>query len=261
MNHISTRHQLQTGARHSVRAVTRAVLSIACACLIAGCQTGERPAAVFQPYNPPEFATMAAVPGAPSPVRSRTPVFAPPDLPASVTNAMAGPATNTSQSIILREGDALKIVFPGAANLNTDQFIRRDGKITLQLVGEITAAGMTPTQLQEEILKRYADQLLTKEVSVSVYSSTFPVFVTGAVMRPGKILVDRSLNVLEAVMEAGGFDYSKADTKRILVIRNENGVLKNIRINLKTALDGKASQPISVKHSDIIYVPEKFQWF
>jgi len=73
--------------------------------------------------------------------------------------------------------------------------------------------------------------------------------------------VDRPLNVLEAVMEAGGFDYSKADTKRILVIRNENGVLKNIRINLKTALDGKASQPVSVKHSDIIYVPERFQWF
>ena len=260
MNHISTGHQLQTRARHSVRAVTCAVLSIACACLIAGCQTGDRQAAVFQPYNPPEFATMAAVPDAPS-VRSRTPVFAPPNLPASVTNAMAGPATNTSQSIILREGDVLKIIFPGAPNLSSAQPIRRDGKITLQLVGEITAAGMTPTQLQEEILKRFGDQLVTKEVSVSVESSTFPVFVTGAVMRPGKILVDRSLNVLEAVMEAGGFDYAKANTKRVLVIRNENGVLKNFRLNLKAALDGKASEPFSVKPSDIIYVPERFQWF
>ena len=236
MNHISTRHQSQTRARHSVRAVTCAILSVACACLITGCQTSERQAAAFQPYNPP-------------------------GLPASVTNTMAGPAINTSQSIILREGDALKIVFPGAVNLNTDQFIRRDGKITLQLVGEITAAGMTPTQLQEEILKRYADQLLTKEVSVSVYSSTFPVFVTGAVIRPGKILVDRPLNALEAVMEAGGFDYSKANTKKILVIRNENGVTKNFRLNLKAALDGKPSEPFSVKPSDIIYVPERFQWF
>jgi len=261
MNHISTRHQLQTRARHSVRAVTCAVLSIACACLIAGCQTGDRQAAVFQPYHPPEFATMPPVPDAPSPVRSRTPVFAPPDLPASVTNAMAGPATNTSQSIILREGDIVKILFPGAANLNTLQLIRRDGKITMQLVGEITAAGLTPTQLQEEILKRYANQLQTKEISVSVESSTFPVFVTGAVMRPGKILVDRSLNVLEAVLEAGGPDYSKANTKKVLLIRNENGVMRNFKLNLKAALDGKASEPVSVKPSDIIYVPERFQWF
>ncbi len=255
MNHIPTRHPLQTRARHSVRAVTCAVLYIACA----GCQTGERQA-VFQPYALPGFTNaVAAVPDAP--VRSRTPVFEPQSLPASLTNAMAEPAANTSQSIILREGDLVKILFPGAANLNTLQPIRRDGKITMQLVGEITAAGLTPTQLQEEILKRYANQLQTKEISVSVESSTFPVFVTGAVIRPGKILVDKSLNVLEAVLEAGGFDYSKANTKKVLLIRNENGVMKNFRLNLKTALEGKASEPFSVKPSDIIYVPERFQWF
>src|SRR5437773_3464776 len=260
MNHIPTRHQLQTRARHSVRAVTCAVLSIACACLITGCQTGERQAAAFQPYALPGF-TNAVAAGPDAPVRGRTPVFEPQSLPASVTNAMAEPATNTSQSLILREGDVLKIVFPGAPNLSTMQLIRRDGKITLQLVGEITAAGLTPTQLQEEILKRYANQLQTKEISVSVESSTFPVFVTVAVMRPGKILVDRSLNVLEAVLEAGGPDYSKANTKKVLLIRNENGVMKNFRLNLKAALEGKASELFSVKPSDIIYVPERFQWF
>ena len=260
MNHISTRHQLQIRARHSVRAVTCAVLSIACAFLITGCQTGERQAAAFQPYDLPGFTNaVAAVPDAP--VRPRTPGSQPHNLPASMTNAIAEPATNTSQSIILRKNDVLKIVFPGAANLNTVLPIRRDGKITLQLVGELTAAGLTPTQLQEEILKRYANQLLTKEVSVSVESSTFPVFVTGAVMRPGKILVDRSLNVLEAVMEAGGFDHSKANTKKVLVIRNENGVIKNFTVNLKKALDGNASELFGVKPSDIIYVPERFQWF
>jgi polysaccharide export outer membrane protein len=233
MNHMSTRHPLPTRARHSVRAVACAVLLIACAGFIAGCQTGDRQAVYSQP----------------------------PELPAAVTTAMAERATNVSQSIILREGDVLRIIFPSAPNLSTVQPIRRDGKITLQLVGEITAAGLTPTQLQEEILKRYADQLLTKEVSVSVESSAFPVFVTGAVIRPGKILVDRQINVLEAVMEAGGFDYSKANTKNVLVIRNENGVMKNFRVNLKAALEGKTSELLIVKPSDIIYVPEKFQWF
>src|SRR5438128_12389953 len=99
MNHISTRHQLQTRARHSVRAVTCAVLSVACACLITGCQTGGRQAAVFQPYDLPGFTNaVAAVPDAPA--RSRTPVFEPQSLPASVTNAMAELAANTSQSMI-----------------------------------------------------------------------------------------------------------------------------------------------------------------
>src|SRR6185436_19575014 len=93
-------------------------------------------------------------------------------------------------SIVLHEGDVVKISFPGAPNLNTTQPIRRDGRITLQLIGEFQAAGMTPTDLEKELLKSYGPQLQTKEVSVTVESSAFPVYLTGAVLRPGKILSD-----------------------------------------------------------------------
>ncbi|MEO6035989.1 MAG: polysaccharide biosynthesis/export family protein [Verrucomicrobiota bacterium] len=169
--------------------------------------------------------------------------------------------TNVSNSIVLREGDVVKLTFPGAANLNTVQPIRRDGKITLQMGGEITAAGMTPTQLEAEVIRRYAPQLLTKEVTVSVESSSFPVFVMGAVLKPGKFLADRPLTALEAIMEAGGFDNSKANAKNVLVIRNDDGEVKNFRLNLKDALRGKTVEPFSIKPHDIIYVPEKFSWF
>src|ERR1700679_503410 len=102
------------------------------------------------------------------------------DNPAAA--AAAKPAH--SEIITLREGDTVKIDFPGSPNLNTTQQIRRDGKISLQLVGEVQASGLTPQELQDSLIKQYAPQIASKEITVSVESSTFPVFVTGAVVRP-----------------------------------------------------------------------------
>jgi len=155
----------------------------------------------------------------------------------------------------------VKITFPGAPNLNTSQPIRRDGKIALQLVGEFKAAGMTPTDMEKELIKLYGPQLQTKEVSVTVESSAFPVYVTGAVLRPGKILSDRPLTALEAIMEAGGFDYAKANLKKVTVIRHENDRTDHFKLNLKGVLQGEQTEQFNLKPSDIIYVPERFNWF
>lgn len=225
---IIKRMASQPGVASWVRR-SSAVVILAAGCFIAGCQT-----------NGP-----------------KTPVY---DHPSS-TNEGSATGTNFSNSIILREGDVVKVTFPSAANLDTIQSIRRDGKITLLVVGEVTAAGLTPVQLEAELIKLYAPQLLTKEITVSVQSSSFPVFVMGAVAKPGKFLADRPLTALEAIMEAGGFDSSKANMKKVLVIRRENGEVKNFRLNLKGALDGKPIEPFSIKPHDIIYVPEKFSWF
>jgi polysaccharide export outer membrane protein len=171
------------------------------------------------------------------------------------------PKVVKSDSIVLREGDVVKITFPGALNLNTSQPIRRDGKIALQLVGEFKAAGMTPTDMEKELIKLYGPQLQTKEVSVTVESSAFPVYVTGAVLRPGKILSDRPLTALEAIMEAGGFDYAKANLKKVTVIRHENERTEHYKLNLKGVLQGEQNEQFNLKPSDIIYVPERFNWF
>jgi polysaccharide export outer membrane protein len=166
-----------------------------------------------------------------------------------------------SEMIVLREGDVLKISFPGSANLDTIQPIRRDGRIAMPLVGEVDAAGLTPDGLQEKLIKLYASQISSKEVIVFVQSSSFPVFVNGAVIHPGKILSDHPITALEAVMEAGGFDYNTANLKSVKVIRNENGVMKNYVVNLKSILDGNANKPFYLKPSDIVYVPERLQIF
>jgi protein involved in polysaccharide export with SLBB domain len=116
-------------------------------------------------------------------------------------------------------------------------------------------------QLQDTLVKLYAPQIGSKDVTVELESSSFPVFVTGAVVRPGKVLSDHPMTALEAIMESGGFDYASANTRAVRIIRNENGVMKHFTINLQRVLDGKDSTPFYLQTDDIIYVPERFQLF
>jgi polysaccharide export outer membrane protein len=169
--------------------------------------------------------------------------------------------TSHSEALILREGDDVKISFPGSPNLDTTQQIRRDGKITLQLAGEITAIGITPSDLEKEIIKAYGTQLTSKEVTVTVISSSIPVFVTGAVLHPQKVVADHPISALEAIMEAGGFDYAKANLKDVRVIRYEDNHQHTYFLNLKNVMQGKQSDPFYLKPFDIIYVPERFSMF
>ena len=170
-------------------------------------------------------------------------------------------ANSQPEVLTIRAGDVLKIAFPGAPNLDTQQQVRRDGRVTMPLGGEVVAAGLTPNGLEQELVKVYASQLLSKEVSVTVVTSTFTVFVSGSVVRPGKVVSDHPISVLEAVMEAGGFDNAKADMRAVVVTRQEAGQYKNYTVDLKLVLEGKQSEPFYLKPSDIVYVPERFSWF
>jgi polysaccharide export outer membrane protein len=171
--------------------------------------------------------------------------------------------TNTTEIeiITLREGDVLKISFPGSANLNTTQPIRRDGMISMPLVGEVKAVGKTPAQLEKDLIDLYSTQLVSKEVVVEVQSSSFPVYVNGSVLHPGKIVSDHPITALEAVMEAGGFDYTKANLKKVQVTRREAVGTRVYVLNLKQVMEGEGGESFYLKPYDIVTVPEKFTWF
>jgi polysaccharide export outer membrane protein len=160
-------------------------------------------------------------------------------------------------SVKLTEGDTLSITFPGSPDLNTAQKIRRDGKIDMKTVGEIQAAGKTPKELEKDILKLYEKDLVLKEVSVILQSTSYPVYVTGSVMHPGKVMAERPISALDAIMEAGGFDNAKANLKRVVVLRKEDGPVKHYVLNLKDVLTGKSKQLFYLRPNDIVYVPEK----
>ncbi|MDE0770100.1 MAG: polysaccharide biosynthesis/export family protein [Opitutaceae bacterium] len=92
---------------------------------------------------------------------------------------------NSQKAAVLIEGDVILISFPAAPDLNTSQKIRRDGRITLPLIGEVEVSGLTPTELETALLALYDKQLVTKEVSVTVTSSSWTFYVNGAVLSPG----------------------------------------------------------------------------
>jgi polysaccharide export outer membrane protein len=221
--------QIIVAVRHRFGSVAPLSLTLMAAALIAGCADQSK-------SNPPQSLNLQA--------------------------AQTGELTaKTNESLNLREGDVLKIFFPGSPTLDSTQVIRRDGKINLPLVGDVDAAGMTPVALEKKLVELYAPQLSSKQVTVQVESSSFPFYVTGMVLRPGKILADHPITALEAVMEAGGFDYAKADLKDVTVIRRENNTMKNYKLNLKAVLNGRQSDPFYLKPDDIVYVPERFNMF
>jgi polysaccharide export outer membrane protein len=169
-----------------------------------------------------------------------------------------GPFT---EIMTLQAGDVVKISFAANPDLNTTQPVRRDGMISLPLIGEVKAAGKTPKQLEAELVKLYSTQLLSNAVTVELQSSTFSVYVSGSVLRSGKIVSDRPITALEAIMEAGGPDYEKANLKRVVVVRQEGDRSRKFTLNLKLVMDGKGGEPFYLRAGDTIYVPEKFTWF
>jgi len=158
---------------------------------------------------------------------------------------------------VLAVGDTIKIAFTTAPELNVTQKIESDGKVSLPLVGEVSAVGKSPAQLQQELTQLYKPQLQNSEVIVTLENVAIPVVVSGEVQKPGKIMFERPATVLEAVMEAGGFT-AYGDPKRVSLIRQINGVQHMQIVDLSKVLRGEPTKVMYVNPGDVIYVRPKF---
>jgi len=156
----------------------------------------------------------------------------------------------------LNAGDEVRIAFPAAPELNQTQKIGTDGSLSLPLVGDVHAAGKSPSQLQSELANLYKSQLQDSEVNVTVTARAVPVVVSGAVQKPGKIVFERPATVLEAIMEAGGFT-PEADMKKVSIIRIVKGEHYSQTIDMRPILRGQPTPAVYVANGDVIYVPEK----
>jgi polysaccharide export outer membrane protein len=174
---------------------------------------------------------------------------------------LPSPNETNAASLTLHEGDVLQIKFPGAPDMDAVQTIRADGKITILNAGDIKVSGLTPDDAGKAILAVVGDQLKVKQTSVSVQSSAFIVYVTGSVLRPGKLISDRPLTPLQAVIEAG-IDSAKSNLEKVKVIRTDAEGHNTYKIlNLKNIIEGVPSEPFTLKPYDTIVVPERFAWF
>jgi polysaccharide biosynthesis/export protein len=165
-----------------------------------------------------------------------------------------GPKT----AVRLSPGDTIKVTFAEESDLDQTEKIRRDGKISLPLIGEVTAAGKRVMDLQHELVSRYESRLDNPEVLVTLESGTATVIVSGFANKPGKIEFDRPKTVYQVIMEAGGAsDYGSLSN--VHLTRIINGEQRTETINLRSTVRGEPTLPKYVQDGDVIYISRS--WF
>ena len=165
-------------------------------------------------------------------------------------------ASEPEPIVILGPGDVVDVKFFHTPELNETQTIRPDGKISLQLIGEVSVKGKSPDQLKQELVKAYTGQLKVPEVTVIVRSFiNRRVYVGGDVNRPGIVEMPAPITALEAIMHAGGFDYRRAEVSNVVIIRHKDGKRYGCALDFRDALAGKEFQSFYLEPQDIVYVP------
>ena len=160
-----------------------------------------------------------------------------------------GPKT----AVRLSPGDIIKASYADESVPDQTQKIRRDGKVSVPLLGELTAAGKRIADFQNELVGLYESQLENSEVLVTLESGAASVIVSGFVNKPGKIDFDRPKTVFQAIMESGGVsDYGSLSN--IHLTRIINGEQHTETINLRPTIHGSPTRPKYVQDGDVIYI-------
>ena len=134
--------------------------------------------------------------------------------------------------------------------------VRADGKVSMPLIDDVQAAGLTPLQLKQVITERLKQFIDNPNVSVVVTeANSFKVFVTGEVKTPGVYRLRSETTLLQIIPMAGGFT-DWANQKKIMIIRKEGGREKRFTANYKKILEGDdPASNIALKPGDTVVVP------
>ncbi len=183
-----------------------------------------------------------------------------------VAKATALPTTDTPSSrvtsirpdtYVIGVGDGLAINVWKEPELSKGVPVRPDGMITLPLIGEIKAVGLTPVQLQDQITAALSKVMSDPQVVVMVEAVNSLSFnIMGNVFKPGYYPLGRPITILDAIALSGGFrDFAKE--KKIYILRTDaNGKQEKIHFNYKQVIKGqKMSQNIMVEPRDTIVIP------
>jgi len=175
---------------------------------------------------------------------------------AVMTFVLVLPITAADEYVIGPE-DVLQVTFWQDPGLNQSVAVRQDGKITLSIIGEITAAGLTSRELSERIeqnVSLYNKEISQATVTVVAFNSQ-KVFVTGNVMAPGKRTFEVIPDLWTVIKEAGGSAES-GDLTRVTIVRSEESGGERITVNLIEAIaSGKLDKLPKLKSGDTIEVP------
>jgi polysaccharide biosynthesis/export protein len=163
-------------------------------------------------------------------------------------------AGSTTSDYRLAVGDKLRIEVYRDTSLSQSVQVRPDGKITLPLIGDVTAEGRTSAELRDTLVAALKEYNNNPVVTVIVVETVPPVFyVMGEVNSPGTLPLKGSITVVQALAMAGGFkDFAKK--KDISILRKGAAGAQTLKFNYNDAVKGKA-QPIYLQPGDTIIVP------
>jgi polysaccharide biosynthesis/export protein len=197
---------------------------------------------------------LALIPGAAAQDASQAQASQAPAPETSATPA-AKPATNDPNYVIGAQ-DVLDVNVWKNPELTRTVPVRPDGKISLPLLNDVQAAGLTPSQLAVQINTGLRKFITDPQVTVIVNQiNSQRVYILGEVMRAGAYPLLPGMTVLQALSSAGGFTQF-ANMKKIYVLRQVNGSQQKLPFNYKEVLSGKRTdENIPVRPGDTIVVP------
>jgi len=159
---------------------------------------------------------------------------------------------------LIQPGDQLDIKFFYNPEINETVTVRPDGKISLQLVDEVQAAGLKPSELDDELTKKYAKELKKPMITVIVKSfGGQRIFVGGEVNRQGLIMLAGNMTPLQAVLNSGGFKETANPESAIIIRKGTDNRPVPIAMNLMDAMQGKTGKvDFLLQPDDIVFVPK-----
>jgi polysaccharide export outer membrane protein len=169
-------------------------------------------------------------------------------LPGCTAGANLAPLPDEANAAYnLGPGDEIRVITVGEDALSGDFHVSDAGNIALPMLGPVKAAGMTTTQLSDEIANEAKTHSILNDPSVSVEVTNYrPIFVLGEVSKPGQYPFQPGMTVLTAVTVAGGFTY-RAVEDYASIVRNDG----------KTSVEGKVQRQSFVKPGDVLTIYER----
>lgn len=181
------------------------------------------------------------------------PVPSPAPAPGSLTSQLVPGTNKESPAYVIQPNDVLRIfVWKDDALTQPKTLVRPDGRISLPLVQDIQAAGLTPGQLKQKLEERLKDWVDVPNVTVIVDTiQSYEVYVMGNVATPGVVRNTSPLTVMQVLGTVGGFK-EFADRQNVLIIRGKD----RMKFNFEDYIKGRFSNDnITLQSGDVIWVP------
>lgn len=214
--------------------------------VLMGCALMAQPArAQNQPAAPPPG--LPSAPTVPQPqATGQVPVQPPPNSAGSVP---------LPKDYVIGIEDVISVVFWSERDLSAEVVVRPDGKISLPMLNDLSAAGMTPEQLAESIQQAALKFVRNAGATVIVKQvNSRKVYVIGEVNRPGTFALSTDVNVMQIIAQAGGF-LEHAKKGDVVIVRTENGQERRYKFNYNDVVRGKnVAQNILLRPGDTILV-------